>query len=119
MAHRPANAPTIQLQLKNPEYILTSPANQADRLPHSERRAPMPSRSPIVNPASHLPQPSNPTLRYLLLAMFTSCAIASIALPAPAAQPTTSDRLQALARKITYDWAKDHPLTATYLGLSD
>jgi uncharacterized protein (DUF885 family) len=37
---------------------------------------------------------------------------------APAA-PTTSEQLQALARSMTFDWAKSHPLTATFLGLSD
>jgi uncharacterized protein (DUF885 family) len=32
---------------------------------------------------------------------------------------TTSERLQDLARNITFDWAKSHPLFATSLGLSD
>jgi uncharacterized protein (DUF885 family) len=36
---------------------------------------------------------------------------------APAA--TTTERLQALAKSITFDWAKSHPLVATSLGLSD
>jgi uncharacterized protein (DUF885 family) len=79
----------------------------------------MRSSFPRVEPASHLPQRSNPTLRFLLLLCFVSCGIASSAPPATAAQPTASDQLQALARKITYDWAKDHPISATYLGLSD
>jgi hypothetical protein len=35
------------------------------------------------------------------------------------AQPTTHDQLQALARSMTFDWAKRHPLEATDLGLSD
>jgi uncharacterized protein (DUF885 family) len=43
--------------------------------------------------------------------------IAGSALPAAAA--TATERLQALAQKITFDWAKSHPLTATFLGLSD
>jgi len=79
----------------------------------------MRSSFPRVEPASHLPQRSNPTLRFLLLLCFVSCGIASSAPPATAAQPIASDQFQALARKITYDWAKDHPLSATYLGLSD
>jgi len=78
----------------------------------------MPSSFPKVGPASHAPQRSHPALSLLLLAGIASCAIASSALQA-AAPPTPSDRLQALARKMTYDWAKDHPLSATYLGLSD
>lgn len=43
------------------------------------------------------------------------------AAPAGMAQAaaTTSDRLQALAKAITFDWAKTHPLAATSLGLSD
>jgi uncharacterized protein (DUF885 family) len=38
------------------------------------------------------------------------------AAPAP---PTTAERLQALAQRIIFDWAKAHPLSATFLGLSD
>lgn len=45
--------------------------------------------------------------------------LAWCALPAAAAPPTTTERLQALAQKITFDWAKSHPLTATFLGLGD
>ncbi|MFZ0235657.1 MAG: DUF885 domain-containing protein [Candidatus Acidiferrales bacterium] len=41
---------------------------------------------------------------------------APLAAPAP---PTTSEQIQALARAMTFDWAKTHPLTATFLGLSD
>jgi Bacterial protein of unknown function (DUF885) len=33
--------------------------------------------------------------------------------------PTTTERLQTLARTITFDWARLHPLQATFLGLSD
>jgi Bacterial protein of unknown function (DUF885) len=51
----------------------------------------------------------------LLLILF----LASCALPAAAAPPTTTERLQTLARTITFDWAKSHPLAATFLGLSD
>src|SRR5580698_4530709 len=42
--------------------------------------------------------------------------LASSAFPAP---PTTAERLQTLAKSITFDWAKSHPLAATFLGLSD
>lgn len=45
--------------------------------------------------------------------------LALVALPAAAAPPNTSGRLQTLARSATFDWAKTHPLTATFLGLSD
>jgi uncharacterized protein (DUF885 family) len=38
---------------------------------------------------------------------------------APAAPPSASEQLQTLARSVTFDWAKTHPLTATLLGLSD
>jgi len=38
------------------------------------------------------------------------------AMPAPS---NTTERLQALAKAITFDWAKAHPLTATFLGLSN
>ena len=76
----------------------------------------MQSSFPSVDPASQQPPRSNPALRCLLLAMF---AFAWSALPSAAAPPTTSGQLQALARKMTYDWAKDHPISATYLGLSD
>jgi len=41
------------------------------------------------------------------------------ALPAAAAPPNASEQLQTLARSVTFDWAKTHPLTATLLGLSD
>jgi len=33
--------------------------------------------------------------------------------------PTTNERIQALAQRIIFDWAKTHPLSATFLGLSD
>src|SRR5271168_3986466 len=45
--------------------------------------------------------------------------LASCALAAAPATPTTTERLQALARSITFDWAKSHPLTATSIGLGD
>jgi hypothetical protein len=60
-----------------------------------------------------MPQRSCPALRLLLFVLLAPCALAA----APA--PTTTERLQTLARTITFDWAKLHPLTATFLGLSD
>jgi hypothetical protein len=53
-------------------------------------------------------------LRSLLFVLLVPCA-----LPAAPAPPTTTERLQTLARAITFDWAKTHPLVATSLGLSD
>lgn len=44
---------------------------------------------------------------------------ATAAAPSIALPPTTSEQLQTLARVMTFDWAKSHPLTATFLGLSD
>ena len=44
---------------------------------------------------------------------------ATVALHAATALPTTTERLQALARTMTFQWAKLHPLDATSLGLSD
>ncbi len=41
------------------------------------------------------------------------------AAPAAAPPPTTSEQLQTLARAMTFDWAKAHPITGTFLGLSD
>ena len=52
----------------------------------------------------------------LCLLMFV--LLAPRALPAAPA-PTTTERLQALAKTITFDWAKSHPLMATFVGLSD
>ncbi len=45
--------------------------------------------------------------------------LAPRALRAAPAPPPTSEQLQTLARSMTFDWAKSHPLTATFLGLSD
>jgi uncharacterized protein (DUF885 family) len=42
-----------------------------------------------------------------------------VALPALSAQPAAKERLQTLAKAMTFDWAKQHPLSATFLGLSD
>src|SRR5580658_5052403 len=53
-------------------------------------------------------------MRVLLSVLLAACA-----LPAAPAPPTTTERLQTLAKTITFDWAKSHPLTATFLGLSD
>jgi hypothetical protein len=42
-----------------------------------------------------------------------------VAAPAVATPPSATQRLQALAKTITFDWGKAHPLMATFLGLSD
>jgi hypothetical protein len=59
-------------------------------------------------------QPFNFAQRLFVLASLASCALAQ-------AQPSSSvtERLQALAKSITFDWAKLHPITATFLGLTD
>ncbi len=49
----------------------------------------------------------------------SAAALLAFALPAAAAPPTTTERLQTLAQSMTFGWAKTHPLTATFLGLSD
>jgi hypothetical protein len=36
-----------------------------------------------------------------------------------AAPASPAERLQTLAKTVTFEWAKTHPLTATFLGLSD
>ncbi len=51
--------------------------------------------------------------------LFLSVLPAWGTLAAAPAPPTTAEQLQALAQRITFDWAKAHPLTATFLGLSD
>jgi uncharacterized protein (DUF885 family) len=71
---------------------------------------------------------------YLLRILLNGCGIAALivfvslapsglearaARTLAAAQATTSEQLQALARAMTFDWAKAHPITATFLGLSD
>jgi len=54
-----------------------------------------------------------------LLGMVAILLLTLVALPAASAQPTAKERLQALAKAMTFDWAKQHPLSATYLGLSE
>jgi hypothetical protein len=61
-----------------------------------------------------MPQLSGCALRFLLFVL-----LAPGALPAGPTPPTTTERLQTLARTITFDWAKLHPLAATYMGLSE
>jgi hypothetical protein len=51
----------------------------------------------------------------LVLLLLASCALPA----APAPPTTTTARLQTLAQSITFGWAKSHPLVATFLGLSD
>jgi len=58
-------------------------------------------------------RPRTGAVACLLVAMLLAVSPAS---PTP---PTAHEQLQALARTITFDWAKLHPLTATFLGLSD
>ena len=70
-------------------------------------RVPAPKLRPLV------PEHSSASLPALLLLL-----LSSYALPA-APQPSTTERLQTLARTMTFDWAKAHPLVATFLGLSD
>jgi uncharacterized protein (DUF885 family) len=54
-------------------------------------------------------------LRSLLVAV----VMAGCAISANAASQPPHERIQALARAMTFDWAKSHPLQATALGLSD
>jgi hypothetical protein len=54
----------------------------------------------------------------LVRCLLLQVLLAWCALPAAPA-PTTSERLQTLAKSITYGWAKSHPLVATSLGLTD
>ena len=55
------------------------------------------------------------------LSSFVLCTALPFGLPAApaAAAAPVSAQIQALARSITFDWAKTHPLDATDLGLSD
>ncbi len=76
---------------------------------------------------------TNTSEHYLPRILHTGCAIAALivfvllvpavlpaaAAPATALPPTTSEQLQTLGRAMTFDWAKTHPITATFLGLSD
>ena len=55
----------------------------------------------------------NDALRILPVVFLAACVLGA-AVPSVAAE-----RLQALARSITFEWAKSHPLSATFLGLSD
>jgi hypothetical protein len=52
----------------------------------------------------------------------SSCVVStllSVSTQGSPATASTHDRIQALARSITFDWAKAHPLSATDLGLTD
>jgi uncharacterized protein (DUF885 family) len=51
--------------------------------------------------------------------LFLIVLLAPCALSAAPAPPTATEQLQTLAQSITFDWAKSHPLVATFLGLSD
>ena len=63
---------------------------------------------------SLVPERSASVLRMVVVLLLASCA-----LPAAPAPPTTTERLQTLAQSIAFGWAKSHPLVATFLGLSD
>jgi uncharacterized protein (DUF885 family) len=54
---------------------------------------------------------------FIRAACFATALLPCMAAAAPAAPGTTNAALQALARTITFDWAKSHPLIATSLGL--
>jgi uncharacterized protein (DUF885 family) len=56
-------------------------------------------------------------LRFAAACLVLGALLAPRGFPAP--PPTRNERLQTLAKSITFDWAKSHPLTATFLGLSD
>ena len=51
--------------------------------------------------------------------LLVAALIAGCTVSASAVDQTAHERIQALARAMTFDWAKSHPLTATFLGLSD
>jgi uncharacterized protein (DUF885 family) len=51
--------------------------------------------------------------------MLAAVLVAGCAFSVPAASQAPHERIQALARSMTLDWAKSHPLSATLLGLSD
>jgi len=51
--------------------------------------------------------------------LFLAALLAGCTISASAANQTAHERIQALARAMTFDWAKSHPLNATFLGLSD
>ncbi len=55
----------------------------------------------------------NNALRILPVVFLAACVLGA-AVPSVAAE-----RLQSLARSIMFDWARFHPLSATFLGLSD
>jgi uncharacterized protein (DUF885 family) len=61
-----------------------------------------------------LPQRSGALRSLLVAVMMAGCTFS-----ASAANQPTHERIQALAHAMTFDWAKSHPLTATFLGLSD
>ena len=50
---------------------------------------------------------------------FVPRMLVMVLLASSAQAATTTERLQALAKSMNFDWAKSHPLVATSLGLSD
>jgi hypothetical protein len=55
----------------------------------------------------------------IALVLTATPAATAFASAAPPADDGAYARIQTLAKRITFDWAKTHPLTATQLGLSD
>ena len=62
----------------------------------------------------HSAQRSGHSRSLLAAALLAICAVSASAANQPA-----HERIQELAHAMTFDWAKSHPLTATFLGLSD
>src|SRR5208337_910175 len=94
-------------QSQSPAKVRTHP----DRPAGHRKRVVMRISVPVAPSRPSVSRRSAPIWPLLLL--FASCA-----LPAQSAPPAAGEGLQALARKITFEWAKSHPLFATYLGLS-
>src|ERR1700729_2889679 len=85
------------------------------------RRAPPASR---LAEASRYGATNSPRYRKegqlrLRIAVSSLSLVAFLALGLPAQASPAGPRLQTLARDMTFIWAKEHPLFATALGLSD
>jgi hypothetical protein len=55
----------------------------------------------------------------LLAGALPALAPAELHAAAAPARPSPSERLQGLAKTMIFEWARLHPITATFLGLSD